>query len=114
MIAADARGYIPHTARMCERCRAARKHAADHARGLVRRAILAGILRRPALYLCTYCDNVAVIYDHRNYNVPLEVDPVCRPCNHKLGQASWQPISAAPPRNTLIEQSKSWKVAQDI
>lgn len=33
---------------------------------------------------CIYCGARATRYDHRNYNKPLEVDPVCARCNRLL------------------------------
>lgn len=36
---------------------------------------------------CSYCDKRAIQYDHRDYNKPLEVMPVCQSCNKKLGCA---------------------------
>jgi len=36
---------------------------------------------------CVDCGAVAVNYDHRDYNNPLDVVPVCRSCNHGRGRA---------------------------
>lgn len=36
---------------------------------------------------CVDCGAPATMYDHRNYYKPLEVEPVCRSCNGKRGQA---------------------------
>lgn len=34
---------------------------------------------------CSFCKtNKATMYDHRDYNKPLEVNPVCASCNRKL------------------------------
>ena len=56
---------------------------------IVRRAKEAGIL--PDLkcgeYECVDCAGVATEYDHRDYARPLDVEPVCRSCNHKRGKA---------------------------
>jgi len=37
--------------------------------------------------LCFYCSVQATEYDHRDYNKPLDVDPVCHSCNLLLGPA---------------------------
>lgn len=34
---------------------------------------------------CADCRSPAKVYDHRDYTKPLQVDPVCRRCNHKRG-----------------------------
>ena len=36
---------------------------------------------------CVDCGARASCYDHRDYNKPLDVDPVCRSCNYKRGPA---------------------------
>jgi|SRR5208283_4782775 len=39
---------------------------------------------------CSDCDSRAVQYDHRDYNQPLKVDPVCRSCNGRRGKAKFE------------------------
>lgn len=36
---------------------------------------------------CTDCPDRATSYDHRDYTRPLDVVPVCHPCNRKRGKA---------------------------
>lgn len=36
---------------------------------------------------CVDCGDQAIQYDHRDYNKPLKVKPVCRSCNRKRGKA---------------------------
>lgn len=50
-------------------------------------AIRKGELRRPSEFPCADCGGKAVEYDHRDYNKPLEVEPVCRRCNLRRGPA---------------------------
>jgi hypothetical protein len=60
----------------------------DKARAKVRRAVLRGeLVNLKTSYIeCTDCKNRrAMFYDHRDYNFPLEVIPVCRSCNSKRG-----------------------------
>ncbi len=38
---------------------------------------------------CVDCGRAAQQYDHRDYNKPLDVDPVCRSCNYKRGPAAF-------------------------
>lgn len=69
----------------------AEKFWQGRAHGAVQTAIKRGIL--PSLkggdYACTDCGGVALEYDHRDYGRPLDVQPVCRGCNHKRGTAIW-------------------------
>lgn len=42
---------------------------------------------RPDCFRCVDCGNGATEYEHRDYNKPLAVEPVCRTCNHRRGSA---------------------------
>ena len=46
-----------------------------------------GILPPPTNFPCDDCGKPATEYDHRDYNKPLDVAPVCRSCNNKRGHA---------------------------
>jgi len=37
--------------------------------------------------ICVDCGKTATCYDHRNYFLPFDVDPVCRSCDIRRGQA---------------------------
>lgn len=50
-------------------------------------AIRRGDLPHPKTLPCADCGRPAHSYDHRDYNKPLEVDPVCQHCNHRRGAA---------------------------
>ncbi len=65
---------------------------ARRAYGKVQTAIKQGLLLHPSKCSCVDCGRPARDYDHRDYNKPLEVVPVCRPCNKLRGPAI--PISA--------------------
>lgn len=77
----------------CKACKTARvrryRPLAQKAHRLVRDARLAGQLQAlDGRVLCVDCKcEPAAVYDHRSYAKPLEVDPVCRPCNVKRGPA---------------------------
>lgn len=45
---------------------------------------------------CSDCDAPAVVYDHRDYDKPLEVEPVCNRCNQRRGRAAWSPPKNGP------------------
>jgi hypothetical protein len=87
----EMRRLIPETpVERTEYCR-----AQDRARGAIRRAISTGKLAnlKAECVMCSACGlRRAVIYDHRDYSKPLEVTPVCRNCNGKLG-----PVDSIPP-----------------
>lgn len=53
----------------------------------VAKAIRRGQLRRPSEFPCAGCGGPAIEYDHRDYNLPLVVEPVCRSCNLRRGPA---------------------------
>lgn len=58
----------------------------------VKRAILNGELLPILEYtLCVDCSKPAACYDHRDYNKPLEVEPVCTSCNGLRGPAKPYP-----------------------
>jgi hypothetical protein len=57
------------------------------AMSLVSRAIKKGLLAPVSTLICVDCGNSAQVYDHRDYNNPLDVVAVCRKCNHKRGPA---------------------------
>ena len=52
---------------------------------LVKKAIKNGILLPLENLLCVDCGKQAKCYDHRDYNKPLEVVPVCKKCNRIRG-----------------------------
>lgn len=59
----------------------------QHCCSEVAKAIRAGALQPPRSFACVDCGAQAIEYDHRDYNRPLMVDPVCRSCNLRRGQA---------------------------
>ena len=72
----------------CLSCNWAKRHPlAGTASNLVSCAVQRGDLPRVDTLICTDCDKQATDYDHRDYNKPLEVDPVCRGCNGRRGPA---------------------------
>lgn len=66
----------------------------------VARAIKKGKLKSPKEFDCVDCGKPAICYDHRDYNKPLEVVPVCSKCNHKRGLAI--PLDVSKIRKKLI------------
>ena len=54
----------------------------------MRAAVKAGLIPRITKKTkCVDCGAKAYGYDHRDYYKPLEVEPICRKCNHKRGPA---------------------------
>ena len=53
----------------------------------VKKAVKAGFLAPVKTLFCIDCGNPAQCYEHRDYNKPLDVDPVCRSCNYHRGAA---------------------------
>ena len=53
----------------------------------VTKAVKSGDLPHISTHSCVDCGNPAKAYDHRDYNKPLEVEPVCVRCNCRRGKA---------------------------
>ena len=51
------------------------------ARSRVGNAIRKGTLSKATQFMCVDCGKPAECWDHRDYTKPLDVDPVCRPCD---------------------------------
>ena len=58
-----------------------------YAIGLVNRSIQRGEIPPASEFACADCSGPASQYDHRDYNKPLDVVPVCRHCNMVRGPA---------------------------
>lgn len=54
-------------------------------RSITKKAVKVGFLPDPKTLVCADCGIPAQCYDHRDYNKPLDVAPVCRACNNKRG-----------------------------
>lgn len=57
-----------------------------HARQILTAAISKGFFAPAYEHDCVDCGDPATDYDHRDYNKPLEVEPVCHACNMKRGK----------------------------
>jgi len=55
--------------------------------GAVGWAVKLGKLPKATELTCVDCGKPATQYEHRDYTKPLEIDPVCRKCNHRRGLA---------------------------
>ncbi len=72
------------------------------AHSVVCRAKNAGLLPRfDSTVLCVDCGVQATEYDHRDYFKPLDVVPVCHPCNIKRGPA--YPFTVESPNDPLLD-----------
>lgn len=62
---------------------------ASIARNMVRQAVKNGKLKnlKTNKIPCVHCGYRATIYEHRDYNFPLDVLPSCKSCNFYLGEA---------------------------
>jgi len=71
------------------RCRRLKQLAA---RREVAKAVKEGLLQKlDGTVFCVDCNKPAKVYDHRNYNKPLEVSPVCYGCNVRRGPDCTKP-----------------------
>lgn len=69
----------------CHDCYAAARPSKAHA--AVSKAVSSGRLPRASTLYCVDCGAFAYDYDHRDYDRPLDVVPVCRRCNLMRGPA---------------------------
>jgi formylmethanofuran dehydrogenase subunit E len=53
----------------------------------VYKAVRSGKLPKAKTLKCHVCGEQAYAYEHRDYDKPLEVKPICRKCNEHLGKA---------------------------
>jgi len=64
-----------------------RDSGARKAIALVNQAVKKGFLPLVKTLNCVDCNRPGECYDHRDYNKPLDVVPVCRKCNFRRGSA---------------------------
>ena len=76
-----------HSAKLCFPCADHSVNGGHKAHREVKKAIKNGILSPIQEMKCLDCGKQAEIYDHKDYNNPLDVEPVCRSCNRKRGSA---------------------------
>ena len=85
-----------HLARTCLPCATRKKPTGMlDAIALVNKAIKNGNLAPVKTLVCVDCGSQAQCYDHRDYNKPLDVVPVCRKCNFRRGSAKPLTLEAA-------------------
>lgn len=80
-------GVRSHSPYCSASCATAVAHARAKVINAVNKAVKQGALKRPSELQCVDCGAKAREYDHRRYMQPLNVVPVCRPCNLKRGAA---------------------------
>jgi hypothetical protein len=78
-----------HNAKHCWRCVDSQGivNGGRKAMTAVNKAIKKGIIASPKTLICVDCERPGECYDHRDYNKPLDVVPVCRKCNYRRGAA---------------------------
>lgn len=74
--------------RYCQSCKLLLTKTQGRAKYAVYVAVQNSVLPELARLLCVDCGKPAEAYDHRNYEKPLEVVPVCSGCNSKRGPAA--------------------------
>lgn len=70
-----------------------------------------GALASPKLFSCNDCGIAATEYDHRDYNKPLDVVPICRSCNARRGRAIpkvWAKEAAIAYGRSLLTRRPNW------
>lgn len=82
----------------CKPCRiefmnSSRRATRKRAESLVSAAVKAGVFAPARVHKCVDCGEQARDYDHRDYQKPLTVEPVCRSCNLRRGPARQSAVS---------------------
>jgi len=57
------------------------------ATNIISRQVRKGYRQKASKYKCADCGKSAHVWEHRDYNKPLAVEPVCFSCNRKRGSA---------------------------
>lgn len=73
--------------RYCNSCRKPAAREAGLASRIVTKAVNRGELPPPTDFKCVDCGFRAHLYEHRCYDRPLDVEPVCYSCNVRRGPA---------------------------
>lgn len=73
---------------------------------VVLKAVSVGLLPLAKSLKCADCGNPAECYDHRDYNRPLDVEPVCIACNLKRGPAKPRTAPLFDGRTELNERDR--------
>lgn len=71
----------------CMPCESAARLVKLVTQNTVAKAIQTGMLRSAVGQQCVDCGVAAEVLDHRDYEKPLDVDPVCKSCNSRRGAA---------------------------
>lgn len=71
----------------CQTCRPLVKQAQMACRTTLHRAIRRKVLPKADQLWCKDCGMQATVYDHRDYDKPLQVEPLCHRCNARRGPA---------------------------
>lgn len=88
-------------AKLCSPCSNTLFECQKAVQARVHKAIREGLLPRADSFSCVDCGKQAQGYDHRDYNKPMDVEPVCRSCNAKRGPGI--PAELEPPKQRLCE-----------
>jgi hypothetical protein len=76
----------------------------------VARAVKKGVLPElDGTVPCVDCGKPAINYDHRDYDSPLDVEPLCSKCNHRRGPAK----GMAPPGKPCFDGELPIRMTKD-
>jgi ribosome-binding protein aMBF1 (putative translation factor) len=81
---------------LCSPCFLAEEDVKTEARRVFNEAKRKGLFPPAKTLKCVDCSKQAMDWDHRSYDRPLEVEPVCRSCNQKRGPATWSVATNCP------------------
>jgi hypothetical protein len=99
-------------AKKCLLCDYSFAYGRGKAHRLVHKAIVKGELKPPYLFSCVDCGLNAIFYEHRDYNKPLDVVPVCRMCNIKRGSAIPLALEKVKIRKIKNPKTKKYEIVE--
>ncbi len=99
-------------ARKCLFCDYAYGYGRNKAHGIVHKAVKEGKLEPPTNFSCVDCGLKAIFYEHRDYNKPLEVVPICRLCNIKRGSAIHLALENVKVKKIKDKKTKKHKIVE--
>jgi hypothetical protein len=78
-----------HAQKHCEACRPKYYEVVRAATAAMTTARNHGLIKKASNYMCADCDAPASVWEHRDYRLPLAVEPTCQSCNKKRGPGKW-------------------------
>ena len=105
-----------HSAKVCFKCLDSNGIRTGGAKAQIQvyQAVKKGILPHISTLTCVDCGKPATVYEHRDYNKPLDVVPTCTSCNFKRGPAIYKNYTNQERRNNMITKKEAIEFAGSL